>query len=268
MTMSSPADDDRTTPRSSRVAVDVLQQDQRVILYDGDEDRRPPIQPITEPFGSRREIINWWQAAAVRTFGHLADDFPARAIVRDGALEAALLGELSDAASNHRRQRLVEHCMGACQTAYRDLEQRAHEWLPTEDGSGQDYTRIDPTEQRHIAMRPSFSRLDAEQGRSLAALWGGFEDRERLSRWVHGLPAVASFGETLDADLATGLARDGHAREMLLAGTDLAASWRERFAATVLLPAFARRARKLRGGEQTRRQRDDNPWNEARNQNE
>lgn len=260
----SDAAEERTLARHSRVAVDVLQRDQRAVLYDGDEDRTPPIQPVTEPFADRRAVINWWQAACVRTFGYLAEDVPASSIVRDGTLLAALTDEMDTAAAEHLRTRLVEFSLGACQRSYRDLEDRAHEWLPSDDGSNTDYRRIDPSKQRHIAMRPVFSRLDAEQGRTLAALWGGFEDREALSRWVHGLPAVADVGDEFDDGLSGALTRDDHARAMLTTDGESATAWRERFAATVLLPAFARRARQLRGGEHSRTRRDPNPWNEVR----
>lgn len=55
-----------------RVAVDVLQRDQRAILFDGDGDRTPPIQPLAAGFASLQAALNWWQAASVRTFGHLS----------------------------------------------------------------------------------------------------------------------------------------------------------------------------------------------------
>jgi hypothetical protein len=258
--------------RTPRVAVDVLQRDQRDVLFDGDPDREPPISPLTEPFESQRSLINWWQAACVRTFGHLRRQYPATAIVSDGALTEAVTTSEPTPGQAHTRQRLREHVMDACATAYRDLESRAHEWLPnagadnTSDVGQQDYRQIDPESQEHVAMRPVFTDLDREQARVLRRLWGGLEDRDHVVRWTHGLPAVADFTEILPngVELTEWLVLDEHCRRQLTSSTETGKAWREKFAAAILLPAFAHRAEKLQGGAIARKTRDDNLWNEAR----
>jgi hypothetical protein len=274
--------------RHPRVAVDVLQRDQRAVLFTGDPERSPPITPITERFENRRAVINWWQAACVRTFGHLSSVYPPKALVRDNALtEALTVNETSATATDspssgtpmadgatmsvsaassaqvvesqatangqkRTRKRLQERVLSACSTAYRDLETRAHEWLADSNHTDSDWTQINPEKQRHVAMRPAFSRLDKEQSSALQDLWGGFDGRAELMEWTHGLPAVADFGQVLDTDLSTALVKDDNAVGMLTEpepATETAAVWREKFAATILLPAFATRAAKLQAGE-------------------
>lgn len=255
-------DQGRSQPTTPRVAVDVLQRDQQAILFDGDPNRNPQITALTGGFDSRRAAINWWQAAVVRTFGHLADDFPAIQLTRDGTLATALYLDPDAGGAEHERERVREWVMDACQTAYRDLEVKANEWLAESDGDA-DWTTIDPAEQRHVAMRPAFSRLDTEQARTLTDLWGGFEDRESLMRWAHSLPAVADFSDTLDTGVPNALARDSHALAMMQSDSKAGRFWRERWAVTFLLPAFATRAKRLQASEQAARTRDDNPWNKV-----
>lgn len=245
---------DDTLPSHPRVAVDVLQRDQRAVLFDGDGDRDPPLSPLTDGFADRRAVCNWWQATAVRTFGHLASVFPAREIVRDRALERALIrpDEGSDA---HRRQRVLETVVRECDTAYRHLETRANEWLADSDSSETDWTQIDAANQRHVAMRPAFSRLDTEQARCLRELWGGFAGREAIVRWTHSLPAVADFADVLERDVTSAVVNDRHALSMLQGDGEQASAFRERFAATVLLPAMGKRAARLRAGERAEAKR-------------
>jgi hypothetical protein len=252
MTVSSDSRTDTGGARHPRVAVDVLQRDQRAILFDGDGERSPPISPLTEPFENRQAVINWWQAACVRTFGHLRSVYPPQAIFHDGALTEALTAETPTPGQQHERQRIREHIMSACSTAYRDLETRANEWLADSNDADTDWKQIDPSEQRHVAMRPAFSRLDSEQATALQRLWGGFTSRDAVIEWTHGLPAVAEFTPVLDGetDLTAAVIRGSHALEQLTAADDPdAVVWRERFASTILLPAFGVRATKLQAGE-------------------
>jgi hypothetical protein len=282
--------------RHPRVAVDVLQRDQRAVLFEGDPTRSPPITPITEPFETRQALINWWQATCVRTFGHLRYVYPPRAVVGDEALTKALTaddagptattydtGSIATAtpasgtpmhdgmtvsvsggpamrpatesrptgsAQKRTRKRLQERVVSACSTAYRDLETRANEWLADSNNTDSDWTQINPETQRHVAMRPAFSRLDDEQSSALQQLWGGFDDRAMLMEWTHGLPAVADFARVLDTDVTTALVKDDNAIGMLTdQRSETADVWRETFAATILLPAFATRATKLQAGE-------------------
>ncbi|WP_254841132.1 hypothetical protein [Natronomonas marina] len=255
--------------RQPRVAVDVLQRDQRRVLFDGDADRTPEIVPITDGFDARRDLLNWWQAACVRSFGHLSTRFPARQLLYDKALVDALTADDPTPGQQHERERVREHVMAACTAAYRDLEGRAHEWLPGDegpDGGKSDYRQIDPERQTHIAMRPAFSRLDAGQATILRELWGGFASRGEIVHWCHRLPAVADFSEVLDGetDPTEWLVTDRAAVEKLTDRSESGRDWRERFAAAVLLPAFAVRAKRLQGGALERSKRDPNPWNEVR----
>lgn len=258
----SESDQQYQSSTNTRVAVDVLQENQRDVLFRGAPDRKPPLTPLTEPFEDRRALVNWWQAAAVRTFGHLPTFFPAGDILRDGRLTSALIGEDTDADA-HTRQRILEKTLEATRRSYRDLEVRATEWLSENTDGHDDYRRIDPTNQQHIAMRPAFSRLDREQAKALTRLWGGFEDRLTLSEWVHSLPSIVDFNDVLDQPLPAYLARSGHARRMLCADTDAGRVYRERFAAGLLLPAMGNRAKKLRASERPANIPDQNPWNEV-----
>jgi len=265
MTMSSKPDDGEdkhSQPSSTRVAVDVLQRDQRIILYDGDDTTSPAISPITDGFDTRRAAITWWQRACVRTFGHLDRVFPSKKLVGDGAVAAALYRDESGAGDDWLRQRLCEQVIDACQVAYRDLENQANEWLADGDG---DVADIDPESQKHIAMRPAFSRLDDEQARTLNEVWGGFEGRSAVFRWAHRLPSVTNFDDSPIDNLRAELARDGFAVEMLTTESAVAQDWRERWAAIILLPAFATRAKRLQAGERAATTTEDNPWNEVRN---
>lgn len=239
---------DQTQPR---VAVDVLQRDQERVLFTGDSDRNPPIKPLVDGFDTRRDLINWWQATAVRTFGYAADVFPPKDIFRDRTLQGVLIAKVNptDGIDGEQfRYELLDYILHACDRAHDQLETRATEWLPQEDGN-LNYIDIDPEQQRHVAMRPSFSRLDSQQGTCLKLLWGGFEGREQRSRWLKRLPRVADTGNEFDRGLASEIRRDPNARHYLLADGASARRYREWLATFVLLPAFARRAAKLRGSE-------------------
>lgn len=241
--------------RQTRVAVDVLQRDQRVVLWDGDQTREPSISPLFDGFDSRRAAINWWQAAAVRTFGYLAEVFPARKLVADKHLAKSLYGNADERGHIRTRERALEVATNACKTAHRDCEQQANEWIADAESDDDDWTDIDPERQKHVAMRPAFSRLDDEQARCLRELWNGFPDRQRVVRWTHTLPTVADFEPVfeeldLNGDSITDLVvQDRNALRSLIKDHREAHDWRERWAATILLPAFAQRAQKLQAAE-------------------
>lgn len=258
----------RRLPKNTRVAVDALQADQRELLYHGDADRAPTLQPLDDGFETRRELCNWWQAAAVRTFGHVREFFPAAEIIHDDTLTAALTAPDPTQAQRHERRQLQYAVLDACRDAYRDCESRAREWLSGQHSDDSDYTQIDPERQRHIGMRPAFSRLDAEQARALWRLWDGFDGEAAMLQWVHDLPALARFDGVLPGSLAEFLQADEHARRMLQADSELAAEYREHFAAAVVLPAFGERAARLQAAEKPRSKPSENPWNKPRSTNE
>lgn len=244
-----------------RVAADVLHHDQRVVLFDGDDERDPPITPLAEPFDDRRDLINWWQAASVRTLGYLPDIFPAVKIVREDHLVDALVGPDSGGDGN-LRAKLVERLIDPSWASLKDMETRANERLEGFD-SGQDYTEISPDEQEHIGMRPAFTRLDEQQRAAMLSLWDGFDDRVALDRWLHELSSVADFSDVLDEPLGKMMIQSTHAREMFLTDSNVAQEYRERFASVLLLPAFAKRARQLRAGESISDDRGDSELNQA-----
>lgn len=253
----------REGPQNTRVAVDVLRRDQHQLLYRGDDDRVIPIRPFADGFDNRRQAIEWWQAAAVRTFGRVGEVFPASQLLADKALGTALWGEDLDRGAVHRRGRVLERLTEACELAYRDLETQATEWLADGD-SGRDWTDIDPSEQKHVAMRPAFSRLDEAQAATLETLWGGFDCRSAISEWALDLPNVAKLDATLETPLMTALARDKHMLAVFLDQVDHARYHRERWAIAILLPAFAERAKRLQASERVQRTQEENPWNEVR----
>lgn len=247
--------DESSQASTPRVAIDVLERDIQALLFEGDPTRDPTIQPLVDGFDTRRAAINWWQAAAVRTFGHLASDFPPIQLMSDNALAAALYRDPEADRAERQRQRIIEWTLEAYEIAHRDLETRATEWLGGSDG-GQDWTSIDPTSQKHVAMRPSFTKLDEKQARALSRLWGGFEDRQSLMRWAYSLPAVANFAGLFEAGddsdegtIADELARDAHALAMMQSTDGVGSFYRERWAISYLLPAFATRAKRLQAGE-------------------
>lgn len=235
--------------RTTRPSLDVLHRDQTILLYEGDRQRTPPISPVTEPFDSRRAVINWWQAAACRTLGHVMDYWDPIEILRDPALTDALLDRSADPAVDaYLRNRVLEEwLLPACRQAYRSMRDRAQERTANQDGGS--WREVDPEESAHIAMRPAFSRLDAEQAALLSDLWGGFEDRGAVHRWLHDC-APATYGE-LGEQWAREMLHDPVILDALLCELDRERSraWRERLAVVVLLPAFARAVRVVDAGE-------------------
>jgi len=58
-------------PRTTRPALDVLDHDQDRLLYHGHAHRDPPIRAISDGFRSHWEVLTWYQAAGIRTLGHV-----------------------------------------------------------------------------------------------------------------------------------------------------------------------------------------------------
>ena len=217
-------------------ALDVLDQHQETIRVE-----------LHRGFRDRREVVDWWQRAAVMTFGHIAEEWPAQSLLHDRALLRYLVGD--DRVSRRARGRYHSQWVEpACNDAYNHLKTEAVERLPED---GQDPLQdIDPTGVDDPAMRPAFASLDRRQEECLQTLWGGFADRDALSAWVHSLNA-ASYGE-IEREFARELMQDRTAVRYLLDRREQeAAIYRVRLAIDELLPAFAAAAKRLQAGEKT-----------------
>jgi len=245
-------DDETEEVRTTRSAVDVLRHDQRRLLFDGDPTREPPIEAWVDGFTEPRAVINWWQAAAVRTFGRIDEVLPAEKLPADRMLWASLLGTHDDG-EQFRRRILRKWLRPICTAAWRTLDGQATERLSHADDSERvGWHDIEPDREEHIAMRPAHSRLDTNQGLVLAELWGGFDDERELDRWLHRLPPATSGFH--DPSLATRLT-EPPAETRLLDDDRDAKTWRLRFAMGKLLPAFADAAAALQGEEVTKSER-------------
>lgn len=232
-------------------ALATLQFDQRELIESGGTVEHG----LRDGFPTFREAIKWRQRATIRTLGLLSDYVPALDLVRDRTLSSALVvGEEretlvdepmpADHAREYRRRLERLFLLPACNRAYNGLRKRAGEYIDDNERS-----EINPHEQRHVAMRPSFDRKDREQAAALSELWGGFESRDDLMDWAHRLnePTNGAISSTLPAEIG----RDQNAIELMLADeSDRAARrFRERFAVIVLLPAFVVGIRRMEGGE-------------------
>lgn len=225
-------------------ALNTLQRDQHELLYEGADARTPPIAGLVDGFEGTRPIINWYQAAIVRTLGYITREWSPADIMRDRALVDALTGE-------SERDRTWRHVLvstiveDACEQAYRDLEKRADEWTDQEADSDT-WENINAETERNPAFRPAFRLLDEEQARALSTLWGGFGDRDELAKWASSLKPVTEPHWDADRPLARRLLADDHAVERMLDQQSAAAGrWRESYAVVELLPAFGRAARQL-----------------------
>jgi hypothetical protein len=241
----------------TRPALQTLQVDQTALL-NGDE----VIQGLRDGFDSRRKVIEWYQAALVRTFGFLAEEWAPIQLLRDRTLIGALVvgperetlveEPLEPTDARAYRARLERNLvLPACNRAFNQLRKVAGEYVEDEDGSpGAD---VDPNEQQHVAMRPGFAEKDREQAATLAQLWGGFRDEQTLRDWVHRLDLPTN--GAIDGELARKIGTDDVALEYLIdeaveaPGPTAARRYRERFAIVKLLPAFETGIRRMEAGE-------------------
>lgn len=264
--------DDEPTRRPARPALKTLVEDQQRML-DGNGTRLS--NGLREGFAHRREVIEWYQAATVRTLGHLHDHWSPSTLATDDALLAALItgparqNWVADPpglewAREQRRELERQVVLPACNEAHAYLRKRAAEYLGDEEDIDPEDLRH-PDEQESLAMRPGFQEKDREQRHALQTLWGGFEDEDALTSWIHWLN-VPTFGE-LDVESARDIGLDEWATACLL-GNGVPAidarRFRERFAIGVeagdrqigLLPAFANGISEMNAGELARRERD------------
>jgi hypothetical protein len=242
------ATESESQPRTTRPALDVLDRDQDRLLYDGDPRREPPIQPLGDGFDNAFLALSWYQAAGVRTLGHVEKVIePAAMLPMSGLLEK-LLTVNEDRQSAYVRRRLVEQLDDACDLAYRQFRERAGERVETADGAT--WKNVDPDEESNPLMRPAFKQLDQGQAAALLDLWSGFEDRESLGRWVRNLSAPTN-GEK-PPGLLDEIVGNPPLLEALLDQRDQEAkATRYRFAIAVVMPPFLSAARTLNGGERT-----------------
>lgn len=231
-----------------KIALDVLDQNQDTIRNE-----------LLSGFADRRAIVDWWQRAAVMTFGHLAEEWPPDSLLQDRALLTHLVRD--DRISARARERYhAQWVEPACNDAYNHLKTEAVERLPEDEDSA--VAGIDPEQIEDPAMRPAFAALNERQQECLETLWGGFESREAVSEWLHGLNS-ATYGE-IDRTFSRQLTQDRVAVKYLLTTREQeAAIYRVRLAIGELLPAFATAAKRLQAGESAREGGEASEW-EAR----
>ncbi|OYR89629.1 hypothetical protein DJ71_03930, partial [Halorubrum sp. E3] len=250
----------RMTTNQTRPALPTLQHDQRALL-DPQSDSGLE-HGLRDGFPNRRVAIEWYQAAIVRTLGHITDRWEPGALLRDRTLLSALVvgsereqfadDPLSLEEARQYRQRLERVLvLPAFNLAYNALRKNAGEY--PEDVRNDEH---DPEGQEFVAMRPAFQVADRQQRAALRRLWGGFDSVEKLQSWLHDLSEPTN--GALDESLPSRVGRDAVAREHFLGRVDadsaleaeqLARAFRERFAVAKLLPAFADGIKRLEAGE-------------------
>lgn len=225
--------------RPAKPALQALEYNQQEVL-----------EELLEGFSTRRDVIEWYQRAGVRTFGYLSNEWEPSQLVQDLEMVRSMLSDrVHDRAQRRRYAQAV--VLPACNRAYRDLRDRSGEYVEDDD---QDAKDLDPREQKWLAMRPAHSELDKRQQRALEDLWGGFADLDAVLKWLLDLNQP-THGE-IDRELARELLSDDHLAEMLVTDeqSESVAGVRNRFAITVLLPAFVAGARDLSAGESPNKQ--------------
>ncbi len=173
-------EDEERRHRTTRPALDVLDRDQDRLLYEGDRRRSPVIQPLSDGFDTLWLALAWYQAAAIRTLGHVEAVLEPEDLMPEAAVMQHLLRPTADEDSQYVRRRLVEHMDDACDLAYRQFRERANERVNMNEEDGETYEDLDPDEERNPLMRPAFRKLDSGQAGALEELWPGFDDREAL----------------------------------------------------------------------------------------
>lgn len=233
--------------RTTRPALDVLDKDQDRLLYEGDTRRTPEIQPLSRGFDSYWMLLSWYQAATVRTLGHVERVIAPKHIMPGRGITDHVILPFEREESAFVRRRLVEELDDACDMAYRQFRERANERVEGEE-TKRTYNDIDPEKEKSPLMRPAFNRLDSGQAAVLISLWEGFDDREAVGRWVRSLGPVSNGEKPRKL-----LTRIISSPPLLEALTDTesrnAQLTRYRFAAGVVMPSFLAAARTLNGGE-------------------
>lgn len=234
--------------RTTRPALDVLDRDQDRLLYGGDTRRSPVIRPLGDGFETYWHALSWYQAAAVRTLGHVDRVMECDRLMPEAAITEHLILPRNTENSAYVRRRLVERMDSVCDLAYRQFRERANEHV---QGDGTDtYEDVDPDEEENPLMRPAFRRMDRGQASVLQTLWFGFDTREDLGRWVRSLTSVTN------GEKPSGLLEDIVSSQPILAAmldrrSSSAKMTRYRFAVSQVLPLFVTASATLHGGEQS-----------------
>ena len=234
-------------PRTTRPALDVLDHDQDRLLYHGHAHRDPPIRAISDGFRSHWEVLTWYQAAGIRTLGHVERVIEPRHILPLSDLFEYLIADQGQA-GEYVRMRVVEALNDACDLAYREFRERATERVEDEQASS--WKDVDPESEQNPLMRPAFRRLDRSQAGALIELWDGFEDRQAVGRWVRSL-TVSTHGETPDQFLDSIVSSPTLLEALVDQESEGSKRIRYRFAVHELLPPFVAAARSLTGSERT-----------------
>lgn len=235
--------------RTTRPALDVLDRDQDRVLYEGDTTRHPEIQPLVDGFETYWMAVVWYQAAAVRTLGHVERVLKPADFMPESGVMDHLLRPRATRDSAYVRTRLVEALDDACDLAYRQFRERANERIGT-DETTRTYDQVDPEKEKNPLMRPAFRKMDQQQVGALESLWVGFDDRQALGQWVRGL-AMPSHGNKPQGLMAEIVASAPLLEALLDQESVDAQLTRYRFAVDVVLPQFLDAARSLHGGEHT-----------------
>lgn len=256
-------------PATTRASLDVLDRQQDRLLYSTPGVRDGDVPPLVDGFGDLWEAVIWYQASTVRTLGHVADVLEPAQMLSDRRTQEALVNDRP--ADRYLRHRLVERVDQACNLAYRSFHERAQERVSEDDHPDEDeieWSSVQPDEQRHIGMRPAFTKIDEVQATKLAQLQDGFDDRTALSRWVRGLrPATSG---RLDDELIDDLLSSRSTLAALLDRETAEADARTRewqrlqFACVEVLPGYVAAARQLDGSERFAARQQENFWNKPR----
>ena len=240
--------DERTQTRTTRPALDVLDRDQDRLLYVGDTRRNPPIEPLSEGFSTYWSALTWYQAACIRTLGHVEQVIEPSDMMPLSGLLGHLFVTPETQEGRYVRMRTVEALNDACDLAYKQFRERANERVENEQGDN--WKDVDPDSERNPLMRPAFRRLDRSQAGALVQLWEGFEDRQAVGRWVRSLAAPTN-GETPEGFLNEIVSSPPLLEALVDTESRDAKMTRYRFAVGALLPPFLAAARTLNGGERT-----------------
>ena len=257
----------RSEEVATRPALVILAEQQKELI---DHETYPVTDlgcSLRHGFRSRRELVGWYQAAIVRTFGAIASEFPAEWLNGDRVTLQALLTDderqrrwtRSNAApmdeleaAKTRRAIEQSRLLPAMNDAFNTLRPMAGEY--TDDRNALASTDDLEASEQSVALRPAFSRKDLEQRHALNRLWDGLEDEDALRDWLHDLDLPTN--GALDREFARRVTRDRVLKSWLIRGREderVSRFWRVSWAVTKLLPAFVRGIERMDGGELVKR---------------